>query len=313
MNHWTYRENTSPGQAMRSDVAHLGIGRTRQQPWQRREFFETNEDLAMVSSWKIGIWRVTIARRAGSEKPSGDRGGGADHARTVPVTKGDLDDETGGFYPKFAEAPAGEALAERQVIEFNHRLANVLQTVVALIERQRRRMEDNLLAQNELDSLAAHVQAVAALHRLLLPPRTPGHVDFGALIENVAVAIEGITGMICVVDAEPIHLPGHVAMHLAEVINELAWNAYKHAYGSSRGGVVRIACQMGADARLSLSVADRGCGLPANFDPHASEGFGLMIVCATARRFGGEIQVDSEQGTRFTLLLSIPLYDGGAA
>jgi len=217
-----------------------------------------------------------------------------------------------GFYAKVVEAPAGVAVAERQLIEFNHRLANILQTVVTLIELRSRRMEEDSVAQHELDGLAAHVQAAAALHRLLLPPRTPGHVDLGALIEDVAVAIEGVTGLVCVVEAEPVYVPGRVAIHLAAVINELAWNAHRHAYVGSKGGVIRIVCRMDADARLRLSVADRGCGLPPDFDPHASEGLGLTIVRATARQFGGEIRVESEQGTRFTLLLSIPLRDGGA-
>jgi two-component sensor histidine kinase len=247
-----------------------------------------------------------IARGPVSTQRWGDRQGGAEHAGTGPAAKGDCDDRMGGICPRLAEARAGAVLAERQLIEFNHRLANVLQMVVTLIGRQRRRMRDDRIAQDELDSLAARVHAAAALHRYLLPPRTHGDVDLGALIEDVAVAIEGVTGLVCVVDSEPVHVPGQVAMHLATVVNELAWNAHKHAYRDAQGGVIRIVCRRDADRRLRLSVADRGCGLPADFDPHASEGFGLMIVCATARQFGGDVQVESEQGTRFTLLLNIP-------
>ena len=106
-------------------------------------------------------------------------------------------------------------------------------------------------------------------------------------------------------------VPGQVAMHLAAAVNELAWNAYKHAYGGAEGGVIRIVCRRDADGRLLLSVADRGRGLPAGFDPHASEGLGLMVVCATARQFGGEVRVESDQGARFTLLLPIRACEGG--
>jgi len=57
---------------------------------------------------------------------------------------------------------------------------------------------------------------------------------------------------------------------------------------------------------LRLSVADQGCGLPADFDPRVSEGLGFMVVCATARQFDGELQAESHEGARFTLLLTIP-------
>jgi two-component sensor histidine kinase len=110
----------------------------------------------------------------------------------------------------------------------------------------------------------------------------------------------------CEVDAEAVNIPGQVAIHFATAINELAWNAYKHAYRGAEGGVIQIVCRREADARLRISVADRGRGLPADFDPSASEGFGLMVVNATARQFSGELLVQSDQGARFTLLLTIP-------
>ena len=100
------------------------------------------------------------------------------------------------------------------------------------------------------------------------------------------------------------NVPGRVAMHLAAAVNELAWNAHKHAYRGAEGGSIRIVCRRDADAWLRLSVADRGCGVPAGFDPSASEGLGLMVVCATARQFGGELRVELDRGTRFTLLLT---------
>ena len=89
--------------------------------------------------------------------------------------------------------------------------------------------------------------------------------------------------------------------------NELAWNAHKHAYHGVEGGKIKIACRRVADGRLQLSVADQGCGLPADFDPRTGRGLGFMVVCATARQFRGQLRAESHQGSRLTLLLNIPV------
>ena len=215
-------------------------------------------------------------------------------------------DEPGAICPKLVEAREGRALADRQLIELTHRVANVMQLLVTRMERQQRRLRQDPTVSDELDGLVASVRASAQLHRFLLPQRTPVQVDLGALLGDLAFAIAGVTGPLCDVDATAVTVPGHVATQPAAAVNEPAWNAHKHAYRGVEGGVIRITCRRDADARLLLSVADQGPGLPTGFDPHASKGIGLMVVYATARQFGGELRVESsERGARFTLVLPI--------
>ena len=220
-------------------------------------------------------------------------------------------DQTGSPCPKFAEARARQALAEHQLTEFSHRLVNMLQLLAIRVERQQR-LQDVPARRDELERLVASIHASGRLHRYLLPPRNQSHVDLGLLLGNVATAIEGVTGLICDVEAESVSVPGQVAMHLAAAVNELAWNAHKHAYGGAEGGVLRIVCRRDGDVVLRLSVTDRGGGLPADFDPRLSEGLGLMIVCAITRRFSGTLQAESDRGARFTMLLNIQMFEGGA-
>jgi two-component sensor histidine kinase len=290
---------------MKNAKAHFGIRRWPQQPIRRPLFRAAGEELAMAPNWKVGTWHDTVVGGMDSTQRWGEQSSDIERAVAGPAGRSDCDDGMGMPCPKLGEALGRVALAERQLLEFNHRLVNMLQMIVTLIGRHARLQHDPV-ARNELDALSARVHAAAALHRHLLPPRQPGHVNLGALIEDMAVAIEGITGLACDVDAEPVIVPGQVAMHMATAVNELAWNAHKHAYQGAQGGEIQIVCRRDADGRLRLSVADRGCGLPAGFDPRTSTGFGLTIVCGIARQFGGEIRVDSNQGTRFTLLLKTP-------
>ena len=50
----------------------------------------------------------------------------------------------------------------------------------------------------------------------------------------------------------------------------------------------------------SLSVANEGKGLPADFDPAASTGLGMKVVRSLARQLGGELLVGTAEGPRQT-------------
>ena len=80
--------------------------------------------------------------------------------RVEPPGTDNCTDQTGAVCSKFAEARARQALAELQLVEFNHRLANVLQMLVIRIERQRRTQNDPV-RRAELESLMTSVHASA--------------------------------------------------------------------------------------------------------------------------------------------------------
>lgn len=204
-----------------------------------------------------------------------------------------------------AVARAKQKIAERQVVELSHRFVNMLQTLASRIERQKR-MHIDPEGRNDLDAIVTRVYASGRLHRLLLPPQRISSVDLGSLLLTMAAAIDHAIGLRCLVDTEAVSMSNEVAVHLAAAVYELAWNAHKHAYGGAEGGVIRIVCRRDGDRRLLLSVADRGCGLPVDFRPHASRGVGLTLVYATVTQFGGNLRIDSNRGACFTLRLNIP-------
>lgn len=54
----------------------------------------------------------------------------------------------------------------------------------------------------------------------------------------------------------------------------------------------------------ALSVSDDGAGLPAAFDPAATQGMGMKIIAALVRQIHGELNFakgDHDQGTRFSV------------
>ena len=218
---------------------------------------------------------------------------------------GDGANEMGASRLDLAVARAKQKIAERQVVELSHRFVNILQTLASRIERQKR-MHSDPQGQDDLDAIVTRVYASGRLHRLLLPPQRISSVDLGSLLLTMGAAIDHAIGLRCLVDTESFSVSNEVAVHLAAAVYELAWNAHKHAYGGTEGGVIRIVCRRDAERRVLLSVADRGCGLPIDFHPHTSRGVGLMLVYATVTQFGGDLRIESDRGACFTLRLNIP-------
>ncbi len=80
------------------------------------------------------------------------------------------------------------------------------------------------------------------------------------------------------INGPSIYLPSKQATALALVMNELIANALEHAFTlRERGGRLTIdLAQEGA--QVSVTIADNGRGLPADFDLTRRRGLGLQIV-----------------------------------
>ena len=290
-------------------LALLEGGRLQQAPPRGQSLFGLDNKRATRPGHRRSTYpQAAPASMAGTQRWSAEWSGDQ-LIRVEPPGANDCLDQTGALCPKLAEARARQALAEHQLAEFNHRVANMLQMLASRVERQRR-LHDVPARRDELEKLIASIRATGQLHRYLLPPRKHLRVDLGVLLMNVATAIEGMTGLVCDVDAESLNVPGQVATHLAAAVNELAWNAHKHAYRGEEGGGIRIVCRRDADTLLRLCVVDWGSGLPPDFDPRVSKGLGLIVVCTTTWQYSGTLQVESDQGAHFTLLLNTQTFEG---
>jgi signal transduction histidine kinase len=149
-------------------------------------------------------------------------------------------------------------------------------------------------------------------------------LDFAALVRAVVDEVQPTA------PAHPIELgippdpPGTLlvrgdAMRLEQVLLNLLQNAIKY---SPHGGPIRVECTRTAD-HVSLSVADRGLGIPKEALPHLFErfyrapnvrsehisgmGIGLYLVHEIVAVHGGTITVASEHGVGSTFTVHLPL------
>ena len=93
------------------------------------------------------------------------------------------------------------------------------------------------------------------------------------------------------------------AVPLGLILNEIATNSIKHAFGPDGGGRISVKLVAGVGyGEARLSVADNGRGVK---EPNP-KGTGLKLVAALARQIGGTIDQDSSsEGT--TTCLTFPV------
>ncbi|WP_188852418.1 sensor histidine kinase [Aureimonas glaciei] len=185
--------------------------------------------------------------------------------------------------------------------EADHRIANSLQLVSALIGMEARRAKDPH-ARAALESTLHRVAAVAGVHRHL-HRSTEGAVDLGAYVgELVRQLALGCAGQhVIVVDAagdRPINVEAGDVSSLGIIVTEVILNACKYAYPAGVSGIVTLSVQR-TRGGYKLVVEDKGKGLDGETK---GRGLGSRLIASTAERLGASLWWENlRPGTRFVL------------
>ena len=85
------------------------------------------------------------------------------------------------------------------------------------------------------------------------------------------------------------------------IVNELVSNALKHAFPDGRAGRVCVELQPFGDRQHVLVVGDNGVGLPPDLDYHRADSLGLQLVDDLTQQLHGNVLVNRNGGTTFTI------------
>jgi two-component sensor histidine kinase len=210
---------------------------------------------------------------------------------------------------RYPDAEVGATPAAGFVYEeLNHRLANSLQLISALISVEAREVSDPT-ARKVLDATRRRIVAIAEVHRRLYPSGAEELVDLVHYLEELAAGLErGFGGYRRIeVVGRPAVLSPQRAAAVGVIVTEVVINACKHAYDPDEPGVVHVKVCSPRHDRFALEIRDYGRGRPADGE-HRVDGTGARIVDIMTRHLGAEhAYLPSPQGTRFTL--SGPLED----
>lgn len=184
--------------------------------------------------------------------------------------------------------------------ELQHRVANNMQFVAALLALQKRKVIDNPQeAADVFDEAQARLQTIARIHRRLYDPAQADQ-PVGQYLQELCSDLLDATGarnIVCLVDAPPVRLDLARLTTLSLLVVEVVTNALKHAFHGTERGTITIRFETLGAGQASLSIADNGPGIPATFDPDTSRSLGFRIVQGLAGQLDGTLTYANEGGT----------------
>ncbi|WP_105421983.1 MULTISPECIES: sensor histidine kinase [Neorhizobium] len=206
------------------------------------------------------------------------------------------------------EIRLGKERAEVLLAEVNHRVANSLALVAALIRLQvSSSKSDDVKA--ALSETQARISAIAGMHRSLYTSDDVRHVEMdkylGTLVREVQGSVNDDQGPSIRLDAEPLSLTSDRAVSVGMIVTELLTNALKYAYPAGTEGEVRVLLKRRDEGSALLAVEDDGIGWREGDTPKGT-GLGSRIVKSMAATLGSTIHyVPSSSGTRAELTVSL--------
>jgi len=197
-------------------------------------------------------------------------------------------------------------LDEKRILmtEIHHRIKNNMNTIYGLLLLQAGTLDDRI-AVTALEDASRRVQSMMLLYDKLYRSTSFTElpvVDFLSPLVDTIVDNFRIGGMDIAVEKDigDFVLEAKTLQPLGILVNELVTNSMKYAFaGRTSGRIFVSAAQCGA--RVTLILADDGCGIPLSVDFEHSSGFGLELVRGLALQLGGTAVLDRAAGTKITV------------
>lgn len=190
--------------------------------------------------------------------------------------------------------------------EVHHRVKNNMQVIVSLLNLQSDNLSDKA-AIGALGESRARISSMMLIHENLYKSDNLAMIDFDRYAERIVSEIFLSYGMEkggidFSIEAFGIALNLDRAVPCGLILNELTTNAIKHAFTGNMEGKITFGLLQEPTGEHILTIADNGIGLPEDIDFNAGSSLGLRLVHRLVKgQLMGEIEVDREKGTEFTI------------
>jgi len=183
---------------------------------------------------------------------------------------------------------------------------NNMQIISSLMSLQSRRTEDEKM-KNLFDESQCRIRSMALVHEQLYQSEDLAKIDFKSYVRSLTSELFQLylkdTKLIqLVIDVENIQLSVDTAIPYALIINELVSNSLKYAFPVGEEGIITVGFCNHHDDGYTLTVSDTGIGLPEELEFMNTESLGLQLVRILVKQLKGNIAVNRERGTAYTIL-----------
>lgn len=181
--------------------------------------------------------------------------------------------------------------------ELQHRVANNLQFVAALLNFRKKALRSDPAAVAALDAAQQRLDMMSRVHRRLHDPKSVDQPvgDYLRELCTDLIRASDTPGVQLEVSAEPVVLSLDHLMTASLIVAELVTNSLKHAFAGRPEGKITIDLRC-ARGLCTLTVADDGPGLPADLGQRDTGSLGQGILHSLARQLHGQIRLSSGPG-----------------
>lgn len=202
------------------------------------------------------------------------------------------------------------SLREKETLlkEIHHRVKNNLQVISSLLSLQSDKLADTA-ARKLFHDARDRVRSMALVHEKLYNSHDLARVELGeytrSLMGDLLQAHAALASKVRLrIEQDAVFVPVDVAIPCGLILNELATNALKHAFGERAEGEIAIETKRLDDGRIRVVFSDDGRGLPPELDWRSADTLGLRLIRMLADQLGGTSELCNGQGTRFELTLN---------
>ncbi|HEY6858674.1 MAG TPA: histidine kinase dimerization/phosphoacceptor domain -containing protein [Pseudolabrys sp.] len=207
-------------------------------------------------------------------------------------------------------AKVDELLAQKALLlrELQHRVMNSLNLLSSIFDIQARQQMTTATTREQLRRARNRVVAMGTVYRYLYNASAVDDIEISELLRAICKesenAYEGPVKLSIQVEAEPLVLSGTNAIGLAMLTHELITNAVKHAYSEGEPGPISVSLKRLDGGGFEYRLADRGRGLPSDFQIEKSDSLGMIMILATTHQLGGKLTINQlNPGTEFVIEL----------
>lgn len=198
------------------------------------------------------------------------------------------------------------SLQEKEVLlkEIHHRVKNNLMIIASLLNLQSRYIKDKE-ALGIFKESQSRANSMALIHEKLYRSTDLKRINFGEYIRTLANDLfrtytDGSGRINLNIDVEDVMMDINTSIPLGLMLNELISNALKHGFPQGMGGDVNIYFKPNGD-QYQLKVGDTGISFPKDVDYQNTDSLGLQLVNNLTKQIDGQIELDTSQGTEFTI------------
>jgi two-component sensor histidine kinase len=181
--------------------------------------------------------------------------------------------------------------------ELQHRVANNLQSVAAILHLSKNKVDKDGVAMHALETVQSRLELMSRVHRRL---HDPASIDLppATYLEDLCqdlIQAGASSHLELRVEASSVHFDFETLMSISLIVAELVTNSLKHAFGGRKDGSLLLKLAVGKN-NCTLTVADDGCGFPSRLPDAKSRSLGQGILRGLVSELHGTISFESDHG-----------------